>query len=109
MLYIWSSAVAKVSISMTLLRLTVRRLHRIILWAVIALSIIIGLMFWLVLLLECNPVSYFWLRVDPRSSGTCLSKDVLLAIAYLYSSLTIFLRLGSRRHARPAVMGSADE
>ncbi|KAH1350879.1 hypothetical protein KXV36_004447 [Aspergillus fumigatus] len=91
MLYIWSSAVAKVSISMTLLRLTVRRLHRIILWAVIALSIIIGLMFWLVLLLECNPVSYFWLRVD--RSGTCLSKDVLLAIAYLYSSLTIFCDL----------------
>ncbi|KAG2021495.1 hypothetical protein GB937_004834 [Aspergillus fischeri] len=93
MLYIWSSAVAKVSISMTLLRLAVRRLHRIILWTVIALDIIIGLMFWLILLLDCNPVSYFWLSVDPRSSGTCLSRDVLLAIAYLYSSLTIFCDL----------------
>jgi hypothetical protein len=89
MLYIWSSAVTKVSISMTLLRLAVRRSHRIILWAVIALDITIGLMFWLILLLDCNPVSYFWLQVDPRSSGTCLSRDVLLAIAYLYSSLTI--------------------
>jgi hypothetical protein len=93
MLYIWSSAVTKVSISMTLQRLAVRRLHRIILWAVIALSIGIGLMFWLVLLLDCNPVSYFWLRVDPIYSGECLSREVLLAIAYLYSSLTIFCDL----------------
>ncbi|RHZ73132.1 hypothetical protein CDV55_108756 [Aspergillus turcosus] len=93
MLYIWSSAVTKVSISMTLQRLAVRKLHRIILWAVIAISIVIGLMFWLVLLLDCNPVSYFWLRVDPLYAGECLSRDVLLAIAYLYSSLTIFCDL----------------
>ncbi|GIJ98171.1 hypothetical protein Aspvir_000286 [Aspergillus viridinutans] len=93
MLYIWSSTVAKVSISMTLLRLAARRLHRIILWAVIALDVVIGLMFCLILLLDCNPVSYFWHRVDPRSSGTCVSGDVLLAIAYLYSLLTIFCDL----------------
>ncbi|RHZ63772.1 uncharacterized protein CDV56_107339 [Aspergillus thermomutatus] len=93
MLYIWSSAITKVSISMALLRLTVRRLHRIILWTVIALSIAIGLMFWFVLLLDCNPVSYFWLRVNPLISGKCMSTDVLLAIAYLYSSLTIFCDL----------------
>jgi hypothetical protein len=102
MLYIWSSTVAKISISMTLLRLAARRLHRIILWAIIALDIVIGVMFCLILLLDCHPVSYFWHRVDPRSSGTCQSGKVLLAIAYLYSTLTIFcdLTLG----AMPALL-----
>ncbi|QMW40896.1 P-type ATPase [Aspergillus flavus] len=90
MLYIWSSAVAKVSIALALIRLTVRRMHLVILWTVIAVVIAIGLMFWLVLLFDCNPVSYFWLRINPMNTGTCLSTDILLAIAYLYSALTIF-------------------
>ncbi|OGM45343.1 P-type ATPase [Aspergillus bombycis] len=90
MLYIWSSAVAKVSIALALIRLTVRKIHLIILWTVIAVVIAIGLMFWLVLLFDCNPVSYFWERLNPLKSGTCLSTDILLAIAYLYSAITIF-------------------
>ncbi|KAB8220191.1 hypothetical protein BDV33DRAFT_191378 [Aspergillus novoparasiticus] len=90
MLYIWSSAVAKVSIALALIRLTVRRMHLVILWTVVAVVIAIGLMFWLVLLFDCNPVSYFWLRINPMNTGTCLSTDILLAIAYLYSALTIF-------------------
>ncbi|KAE8382472.1 hypothetical protein BDV26DRAFT_253560 [Aspergillus bertholletiae] len=90
MLYVWSSAVAKVSIALALIRLTVRKIHMIILWTVIAVVIAIGLMFWFVLLFDCQPVSYFWSRVDVTKSGTCLSTDILLAIAYLYSAITIF-------------------
>ncbi|KAF9894161.1 hypothetical protein FE257_009134 [Aspergillus nanangensis] len=88
-LYLWSSAVAKVSIAMALLRLTVRKMHRNILWGTISVVIVIGLMFWLVLLLDCNPVSYFWHRVDPTQTGKCLPTKILIAIAYLYSSITI--------------------
>jgi hypothetical protein len=93
MLYIWASAVAKISIALALLRLTVKKAHRIILWVNIGVIIAIGLMFWFVLLLDCQPVSYFWNRVDPRYSGTCLSVDILLDIAYLYSGLTIICDL----------------
>ncbi|KAJ5669587.1 hypothetical protein N7462_010657 [Penicillium macrosclerotiorum] len=89
MLYLWASAVAKISIALALLRLTVKRIHRMILWGIIGLVIVIGLMFWLILLLDCQPISYFWDRVDPTASGTCLAVDVLLGIAYLYSCLTI--------------------
>lgn len=93
MLYLWASAVAKVSIALALLRLTVRQAHRIILWTIIGVVTAIGLMFWLVLLFDCHPISYFWLRLEPTHSGTCLSIDTLLAIAYLYSAITIFCDL----------------
>ncbi|KAJ5741007.1 hypothetical protein N7493_000879 [Penicillium malachiteum] len=90
MLYLWASAVAKVSIALALLRLAVKKIHRMILYAIIGLAITIGLMFWFVLLLDCHPISYFWGRVNPlTASGTCLSVNILLDIAYLYSSLTI--------------------
>lgn len=75
--------VAKVSIALTLFRLTVSRIHKMLLWFVIAISIVVGLVFWFMLTLECQPVSYFWRRF--HSTGTCISIDYLIDIAYLYS------------------------
>lgn len=89
MLYLWASAVAKVAIALALLRLAVRPLHRFILWSVIGTVVCIGLVFWLILLLDCLPIGYFWGQISPLESGTCLSTDILLIIAYTYSSLTI--------------------
>lgn len=54
-----------------------------LLWFVIAISIVVGLVFWFMLTLECQPVSYFWRRF--HSTGTCISIDYLIDIAYLYS------------------------
>ncbi|KAJ5759849.1 P-type ATPase [Penicillium odoratum] len=90
-LYIWSSAVTKISIALALLRLTVKKLHMIILYCLIGLTIANALLFFFVLVLDCRPISYFWRRVDPTAEGSCLSTTVLLDIAYLYSSLTILV------------------
>ncbi|KXG48375.1 uncharacterized protein PGRI_022450 [Penicillium griseofulvum] len=90
MLYIWASAVAKISISVALLRLAVEKSYRAILWSIIGVVTAIGLMFWLVLLFACNPIAHFWERVDGTSTGTCLPMSTLVAIAYFYSSVTIF-------------------
>ncbi|PYH94504.1 hypothetical protein BO71DRAFT_353291 [Aspergillus ellipticus CBS 707.79] len=89
LLYLWSSALAKLSIALALLRVAVNKMHRLILWAIIGLVISIGLMIWLTFLLDCQPISHFWMRVDPTNPGKCGSPDVLLAIAYVYSSLTV--------------------
>ncbi|KAJ5383993.1 hypothetical protein N7517_001904 [Penicillium concentricum] len=89
MLYVWASAVAKISIAVALLRLAVEKSYRVILWSIIVIAIAIGLMFWLVLLFLCNPISYFWERVDATSTGTCLPMSTVLDIAYFYSSVTI--------------------
>ncbi|KAJ5526504.1 hypothetical protein N7513_010663 [Penicillium frequentans] len=87
--YIWASGVAKVSIAVALLRLTVKKVHRIILWGTISLTIIIGLIFWLVLLFECHPISFFWTQVDGKHTGSCLPVKALLDVAYVYSAFTI--------------------
>ncbi|KAL4997468.1 hypothetical protein BDV10DRAFT_201905 [Aspergillus recurvatus] len=89
MLYLWASAVSKIAIALALLRLAVRRSHRFILWFVCVVIVIIGLVFWLVLLFNCWPVEYFWERTSIFKHGKCISTNVLLIIAYCYSSLTI--------------------
>jgi len=82
MSYVIVVVLAKVSIALALLRLTVARVHAIILWVIIAFSIVIGLVFWFMLTLQCTPVSYFWERTG---SGSCIKTDYLIDIAYLYS------------------------
>ena len=78
------------SIAFALLRLAVKKWHRVVLWFLVALVIVIGLFFWLVLLFDCKPVQYFWNRVDPTVKGSCLSTRTLLDVAYTYSAVTIF-------------------
>lgn len=76
---------------MALLRLTVSKVHTYILWAVIFVTTVVGLVFWFMLTLQCEPVSYFWQRVrlltDPTSHvhGHCMDLDRVLAMAYVYS------------------------
>jgi hypothetical protein len=89
MLYVWTSAVTKISIAHALLRLAVKKCHRIVLWCIIVVTILIGLMFWLILLFDCHPISFFWQQVDQTTTGRCLPKPILLNIAYFYSVSTI--------------------
>ncbi|OQE38696.1 hypothetical protein PENCOP_c008G05453 [Penicillium coprophilum] len=89
--YVWTCALAKLSIACALLRLTVSKPHKLVLWAVIGVTCTIGLVFWFMLTLQCQPVEFFWQRVrvemDPKTevSGTCMELDHIIAIAYVYS------------------------
>lgn len=89
--YVWTCAIAKISIAVALLRLTVARIHTYILWGVIAVTSVIGLVFWFMLTLQCTPVSFFWQRVrlelDPTANvhGHCLDLDIIIDMAYVYS------------------------
>jgi cation-transporting ATPase 13A1 len=80
--YVLTCMAAKVSIAMTLLRLTFKKIHNFILWSVIAVTIAVGFAFWFVLLLQCNPVSHFWNRLG---EGTCIDVNIILVMAYIYS------------------------
>ncbi|KAL4736301.1 hypothetical protein BDV11DRAFT_194077 [Aspergillus similis] len=81
--YVITCVVAKISIALALLRLTVTKAHKYVLWGVIGVSIVVGLVFWFMLMLQCKPVDYFWHRLT--STGTCLNTDYILNIAYVYS------------------------
>ncbi|KAJ5474988.1 hypothetical protein N7539_008054 [Penicillium diatomitis] len=87
--YTWSSALAKLSIAVALLRLTINRVHRIIIFLVMGFTVAVSLMFWITLLLNCQPVSFFWNFADPNSSGECMSLHELAKVVYVYSSFTI--------------------
>jgi hypothetical protein len=77
--------VAKISIIIALLRITVSRVHAYILYAVIALATAIGLIFFFFTMFQCSPVDFFWNRAQPKANGSCIDTNVLIGVAYLYS------------------------
>lgn len=72
----------KASICIFLLRITVKQLHKWILYSVMAVTLLTGLVLSLVLLLQCRPLTYFW---DKSLHGTCIDWQVIIAMSWLYS------------------------
>lgn len=108
--------VAKISIIISLLRITILRVHVVILYCSMALAIVIGLLFFFFTVFQCSPVDLFWNR--HTETGSCLDVDILINIAYVYSAgaaltdfaiglLPVFLiwNLKMNRRSKLAIMG----
>jgi hypothetical protein len=83
----------KISIIMTLLRLTINRIHVWILYTAISFASAIGLVFLFFTVFQCGPVDYFWNRGTRTETGTCISADLLINIGYFYSASAAFTDL----------------
>ncbi|KAL4948693.1 putative integral membrane protein [Aspergillus filifer] len=118
--YCFSSVGCKISVCIFLLRITVKRIHIWVLYTVMALTVITGLVFMFIMLLQCRPLEYFWTRTafDPTIKGSCISIEIVINMTYVYSAfaalcdftvgiLPIFLvaKLHMRRQTKLAVVG----
>ncbi|KAJ5972513.1 uncharacterized protein N7479_002431 [Penicillium vulpinum] len=118
--YCFASVGCKISVCIFLMRITIRPLHIWLLYIVMALTVIAGLVFMFLMLLQCSPLEYFWTRLaqDPKIIGKCIDMTIIVNMTYVYSAfaalcdftvglLPIFLvrNLHMRRQTKIAVMG----
>ncbi|KAL4997378.1 hypothetical protein BDV10DRAFT_169538 [Aspergillus recurvatus] len=118
--YCFASVGCKISVCIFLMRITIKRIHLWILYTVMALTVITGLVFMFIMLLQCKPLEYFWTRtaLDPAIEGHCIDIQIVIAMTYVYSAfaalcdftvgtLPIFLvnKLQMRRKTKLAVVG----
>ncbi|KAK5652593.1 hypothetical protein OQA88_10354 [Cercophora sp. LCS_1] len=66
------SALIRTSISLLLLRIAVVKLHRRIIHATVVVVWITAVLYFLLLLFQCSPVSYFYDQILPESQGKCI-------------------------------------
>ncbi|KAJ5966718.1 hypothetical protein N7501_002966 [Penicillium viridicatum] len=83
--YVLTCVVAKLSIIIALLRITISRIHANILYAAMTIATVIGLIFFFFTIFQCSPVNYFWNRMQPHTHGSCINRSPLTAVAYVYS------------------------
>ena len=76
---------AKISVGLFLLRVTVQTHYRRIIYGVMFATVITGLVFFFISVLQCTPVWYFWDKY--HTTGTCVNIDVIIGIAFIYSAI----------------------
>ena len=78
---------AKLSISWFLLRVTVRRIHRWIVYTAAIVTCASCVCYFFVALFQCSPISYYW---DKQSqTGTCIDIQIVIWLVYLYSGFAV--------------------
>ncbi|KAL2829357.1 hypothetical protein BJY01DRAFT_255027 [Aspergillus pseudoustus] len=80
--FIVTCILAKTSIAIALLRVTILRAEAWFLRIIIAISTAVGVLFFFVCIFQCQPVQKIW---DLDLNGECLNRGVFVGIAYLYS------------------------
>lgn len=77
----------KASIGIMLLRLSVNRIHKSIVWTVLAVTELYSLFFFFVFLFQCLPSAYFWTQLT-GGTGYCMDPFIVVAVFYGYSAIT---------------------
>lgn len=77
----------KASIAIMLLRLSVRRIHKHILWVTFVITELYSAAFFFVFIFQCSPSEYFWTRLT-GGEGSCLDTSIIVAVTYGYSAVT---------------------
>lgn len=77
---------SKISIAIFLIRIIVEKVHLMLIYVALFINVLSGLAFFLVTMLQCHPVSYFW---NKNQDGYCISVDIIIALTYVYSVFNI--------------------
>lgn len=84
--YTITTSIFKIAIGLFLLRITIVPIHIWIIRTIMAVSVVVGLAFTILVIFQCKPVSYWW-DLDPTHTGTCLSASMIMSFTYVVSAL----------------------
>ncbi|KUJ17169.1 uncharacterized protein LY89DRAFT_73041 [Mollisia scopiformis] len=85
--YVLSNMCLKFSIGVMLLRITVARTHKIIIWTVVVVLEVYGAFYFFLFVLQCRPSAYFWTRYT-GGKGTCIDPTITVDATYVYSAVS---------------------
>jgi hypothetical protein len=78
---------SKISIGLFLLRVTVNKIHRWIIYSAVLITVVCGLAFFFVTLFQCTPISFFWNK--QIENGMCINVDVIIGLTFFYSAVSV--------------------
>jgi hypothetical protein len=84
--YAVSSVLAKVSVCIFLLRVMPFPCHRAALYTVTVLAVCSGIPFFVLLVIQCSPVSFWWTRMRGDTNGHCGYVDAIAIMLYIFSA-----------------------
>ncbi|KAL4938430.1 hypothetical protein BDV06DRAFT_56852 [Aspergillus oleicola] len=83
--YAVSSVLAKISVAIFLLRVVFFASHRATLYSVTGFTVAAGIVFFVMMVAQCSPVSFWWTRMAGDTSGQCGLVDAIAIMLYIFS------------------------
>jgi hypothetical protein len=83
--YTVSTALAKVSISVFLLRIVVTNVYKRIIYFIIAINFY-SIIYFFFYLNQCKPISFFWNKNQP---GHCVNPNFIVYVAYAFTAVSM--------------------
>ena len=87
LLYVLTTAVAKLSIGVYFLRLASKKYQIRIIYTTMLLVLIYSTMYFFFLLFQCSPISFIWSQYD-NGSGSCLARNTIANVAYGHAAMS---------------------
>ncbi|KAM0724139.1 hypothetical protein Q7P37_000020 [Cladosporium fusiforme] len=85
-LFIIATMAIKAAIALMLLRLSVSKIHRAIVWINFAVTQLYSTIFFFIFLFQCYPSAYFWTRFT-GGEGSCMNPNIVVFTFYGYSAV----------------------
>ncbi|OJI97908.1 hypothetical protein ASPVEDRAFT_49815 [Aspergillus versicolor CBS 583.65] len=83
--YAISSVLAKMSVCIFLLRVMVSSLHRRVLYGATALVVTSGIVFFILMMVQCSPISFWWRHIEGDTDGKCTTVNTIGIMLYVFS------------------------
>jgi hypothetical protein len=77
----------KFSIGIMLLRISIARTHKIIIWTVVIVLEVYGAFYFFLFVLQCQPSAYFWTQYT-GGKGSCIDPKITVNATYGYSAVS---------------------
>lgn len=87
LLYVTTTAMAKISIGVYFLRLAGKRYQVLVIYTVMGVVALFSTMYFFFLVFQCTPVDYLWLQFT-NMSGTCVGPTVLANATYAHAAIS---------------------
>lgn len=79
--YILLTVCIKISISIFLLRISLERVHKVIIYATIFVYVSTSIYFIISIVIQCSPIAYFWDKTIDGGSCEGVNQDIATALA----------------------------
>ncbi|KAL4861337.1 hypothetical protein BDV12DRAFT_191151 [Aspergillus spectabilis] len=84
--YVVSSVLAKISVCIFLLRVMVFPCYAATLYTVTAFTTATGIVFFILMVIQCSPVSFWWTRMSGDTDGECGYVEAIGIMFYIFSA-----------------------
>lgn len=85
--YILATTFIRIAVGAFLLRVTVRRSHRYIIYTLIGINIVFNIYYFFITLFQCYAPSYFWTRFTEATKGRCMDPMIVADSTYAQSGI----------------------